>query len=134
MPVVSINLNEVKERPRLPAAQDFEFSIISAVQAIAKNPNKHSGVREPYIACQLRPVNPDWSDRVIFWNPSLAVSAMESDDPVFSIKKFFIVVGFQWGSNGNFSTEDLQTIRFIGQVKYKEGDARPQLASVLRRA
>ena len=134
MPAVGINLNDVQERPRLPAGVDLEFLILVANPAIAKNPNKHSGVREPYIACELRPVDPAWADRKIFWNPSLSQSALESDDPVFSIKKFFAVVGFSWGPTGDFATEDLLTIRFVGQIKYKEGDSRPQLASVLRRA
>ena len=133
MPLVDINLNDVKEKPRLPAGQDLELAIVKATPAIAKNANKHSGVREPYIACEVRPVHPDWADRIIYWNPSLAQGALESDDPVFSIKKFFLVVGHQTPT-GNFSTEDLQTIRFIGQIKYKEGENRPNLAKVLRRA
>ena len=134
MPIVEVNLNEVKEKPRLPAGQDFEFVIVKANPAIAKNANKHSGVREPYIACEVRPVHPDFADKLIYWNPSLAQGALESDDPTFSIKKFFAIVGHPLNPQGGFSTEDLMTIRFIGQVKYKEGESRPNLAKVLRRA
>ena|SRR3990167_3918730 len=133
MPMVDVNLDEVKERPRLPAGQNFTFMIVKANPAIAKNANKHSGVREPYIACEVRPVDSEWADKVIYWNPSLARSALESDDPTFSLKKFFLVVGHAWTPQG-FATEDLMTIRFIGQVKYKEGESRPSLSRVLGRA
>jgi hypothetical protein len=43
-----------------------------------------------------------------------------------------LVVGHEWGSDGKFSTEDLMTIKFIGTVKYKEGDSRPNLDKVLK--
>ena len=134
MPLVDINLNEVKEKPRLPAGQDLEFAIVVANPGIAKQANKRTGNREPLISYELHPVDPEWSDRKVYGFWSLSPGALESDDPVWSIKKFFIVVGHGIGPQGNFATEDLMTIRFIGQVGYKEGDNRPKLNKILRRA
>ena len=134
MPLIEINLHEVVEKPRLPAGQDFEFAIIAANPGIAKQPNKNTGVKEPYVSCEIHPVDPTWADRKLYHIWSLSSGALASDDPVWSIKKFFAVVGYQLGEAGNFATEDLQTIRFVGQAAYKEGDNRPKLSKVLRRA
>lgn len=134
MPTLDINLNEVVEKPRLPAAQPFTFAVIQATPEIAKNPNKQSGVREPQIKAQMVVLTPGWEDRKLTHYWSLAATALSSDDPTFSIKKFFQIVGFKWSPDGKFSTEDLQTIRFEGTVKYKEGSGFPNLATVARSA
>jgi len=134
MPTLNINLNEVIEKPKLPAAQPFTFAIQLAVPDIAKNPNKKTGVKEPLIKATLQVLDTGWEDRKFDHRWSLSQAALSSDDPVFSIKKFFTVVGQAWNSDGSFSTEDLQTIKFQGTVKYKEGSGYPNLATIICRA
>ena len=134
MPTLDINLNEVVEKPKLPAAQPFTFAIVQAFTDIAKNPNKNTGVREPLIKATLKVLDDGWTERGFDHRWSLSQGALTSDDPVFSIKKFFTVVGFQWNHDGRFSTEDLQTLKFVGTIKYKEGSAYPNLATILRSA
>ena len=134
MPVLDINLNEVVEKPRLPAGQPFTFAIIQATPEIAKTENKKTGRREPLINAKLRVRDNGWEDREFNHRWSLSPGALEIDDATFSIKKFFSVVGFQWSPDGKFSTEDLQTISFVGTIKYKEGSAYPNLATVQSRA
>lgn len=133
-PMMDVNLDEVVEKPRLPAGQPFTFAVIEAKPGIAKEPNKKTGKREPYVSLTLTPLEPDWQDRKVYKVFSLSPGALEMDDPTISIKKFFSTVGFQWSPNGQFSTEDLVTIKFVGEVSYKEGDNRAQLKSVLRGA
>lgn len=133
-PTVDINLNDVVEKPRLPAGQQFTFRFKSAVPAMGKKPNKRTGKIEPYIACELLPADPGWEDRLVYHNFSLAPGALESPDATFSIKKFFAVVGHPLNANGGFTTEELLTIVFIGTVKYKEDDNRPNLDKILRAA
>lgn len=130
--LVDIDLNAVVEKPRLPADKPFTFQFIKAQLDIAKQPNKNSGVREPVIKCELSPCEPEWSDRRVWHNFSLAIGALQSDDACMSIKKFFTVVGHPWGQDGRFSVEDLLTIRFVGTVKYKEGQGFANLGSVLQ--
>lgn len=134
MPVFDINLDEVVEKPRLPAAQPFTFAIVTATPEIAKTPNKHSGVREAQVKATLMILEPGWEHIKFSKYWSMSQTALSSDDPCFSIKKFFQIVGFQWSPDGKFSTEDLQTLKFVGSVKYKEGSNYPDLASVLRGA
>lgn len=134
MPTLDINLNDVVEKPKLPAAQPFTFAISVATPEIAKNPNKHTGVREPLIKATLRVLDAGWEDKQFDHRWSMSPGALSSDDPVFSIKKFFTVVGFQWSPDGRFSTEDLQTLKFVGTIKYKEGSGYPNLASIVRAA
>jgi len=133
-PMMDVNLDEVVEKPRLPAGQPFTFQIVEAKPGIGKEPNKKTGKREPYVNCTLSPLEPEWNDRKVYKVWSLSPGALESDDPTISIKKFFSVIGFQWSPNGQFSTEDMQTIKFVGEINYKEGDNRAQLKSVLRAA
>ena len=134
MPTLDINLNEVIEKPKLPAGQPFTFAVVQATPDIAKNPNKKTGVREPLIKASLKVLDTGWEDRGFDHRWSLSQAALSSDDAVFSIKKFFSVVGFQWNPNGSFSTEDLQTLKFVATVKYKEGSGYPNLAAILRSA
>ena len=134
MPTLDINLNEVVEKPKLPAATPLTFAITQAFQEIAKNPNKKTGVREPLIRATLRVLDDGWEDRSFDVRWSMSPGALSSDDPTFSIKKFFTVVGFQWSNDGRFSTEDLATIKFVGTIKYKEGSGYPNLASIIRAA
>lgn len=134
MPLMDVNLNEVVEKPRLPAGQPFTFQIVEAKPGMSKQPNKKTGRIEPYINCTLVPLEPEWADRKVWQIWSLSPGALESDDPCFSIKKFFQVVGFEWGPNGQFSTEDLLNVQFVGSVGYKEGDNRAKLAKVISAA
>lgn len=134
MSTFGIDLSAVKERPRMPAGQDFELAIVKATPGIAKQPNKHSGVREPYVGCEIHPVHPEWADKRIYHNWSFSQGALEADDPTFSIVKFLRVIGRVDLVGPNLSSEDLQVLRFVGQIKYKEGDSRPQLARVMRGA
>jgi len=120
MTMLGVNLDEVVEKPRLPEGQPFTFQFVSVEPKIAQNPNKKTGVREPYLNCKLSPLEPDWNDREIYHSFSLSPGALSSDDPLFSIKKFFLIVGFKWNPDGSFSTEDLLTLRFVGTVKYDE--------------
>lgn len=129
--MMGVNLNEVVEKPRLPTGQPFTFQFVSVEPKIAQQPNKKTGVREPYLNCKLSPVEPEWNDREVYHSWSLSPGALSSDDPRFSIKKFFSVVGFQWNSDGSFSTEDLLTIRFVGTIDYNEKKF-PILDSIVR--
>ena len=130
--LIDIDLNAVVEKPRLPADKPFTFQFISANLDIAKTANKHSGVREPIIKCVLSPCEPEWNDRKVWHTFSLALGALQADDATMSIKKFFTVVGHQWGPSGQFSVEDLLTIKFVGTVKYKEGQGFANLGSVIQ--
>ena len=132
MTMLGVNLNEVVEKPRLPAGKPFTWGFVSVEQLIAKEPNKKTGVKEPYLKCKVSPLDPEWNDREVYHNWSLAPGALSSDEPLISIKKFFSVVGFQWNSDGTFSTEDLMTIRFIAPVKYPPGKNFPELEQILR--
>jgi hypothetical protein len=132
MPTLDINLDEVKEKPRMPADKYFTFMIKQATVEMAKQANKNTGKIEPYIKAVLSPLEADWNSYTVYHNWSLSPGALESPEPAFSIRKFFLVVGHEWGSDGKFSTEDLMTIKFIGTVKYKEGDSRPNLDKVLK--
>jgi len=134
---LDINLNEVKEKPLLPADREMTIAIIKAEVKIAKNVNAKTGQKEPYVNCEMAPLDPEWAgqDYKIYHAFGLTPGALSSPDPTFSIKKFFIVVGHEWRPDGKFSTEELQTIKFIGKLKYD--DKRPtlaQLAAVLRGA
>jgi hypothetical protein len=134
MPTLEVNLNEVVEKPRLPAGQPFTFAIQLAEAGIAKNANTKTGVREAQVIATLVVLDQGWEHVKFkkYW--SMSPGALSSDDPTFSIKKFFSIVGYAWNPDGSFATEDLQTIRFVGTVKYKEGSNYPDLASVLRGA
>lgn len=134
MPTLDINLDEVKEKPRMPADKYFTFQITQATVEMAKQPNKNTGKIEPYVKCTLQPLEPEWNDYKVYHNWSLAPGALESPEANFSIRKFFLVTEHNWGPDGRFSTEDLQTIRFIGTVRYKEGDSRPNLDKVMKAA
>lgn len=134
MPTLDINLDEVKEKPRMPADKYFTFMIQQATVEMAKQPNKNTGKIEPYIKAILVPLESEWNDYKVYHNWSLSPGALESPEPAFSIRKFFLVVGHEWGTDGKFSTEDLATIRFIGTIKYKEGDSRPNLDKVMKAA
>lgn len=134
MTMLDINLNEVKEKPRMPANQPFTFMVRSATVEMAKQANKKTGRVEPYIKCELVPMEADWQDYVVYHNWSLSPGALESPEPTFSIRKFFLVIDMPWGEDGRFSTEDLQTVKFVGTLKYKEGDSRPNLDKILKAA
>ena len=134
MPTLEVNLNEVVEKPRLPAGQPLTFAIQQAEAGIAKNANQKTGIREAQVIATLVVLEQGW-DHIKFkkyW--SMSQGALSSDDPTFSIKKFFTIVGHTWNPDGSFSTEDVQTIKFAGTVKYKEGSNYPELATVLHRA
>ena len=134
MPTLEVNLNEVVEKPRLPAGQPFTFAIQLAELGIAKNANPKTGNREAQVIATLVILEQSWEHVKFkkYW--SMSPGALSSDDPTFSIKKFFTIVGHTWNPDGSFSTEDLQTLKFTGTVKYKEGSNYPELATVLRGA
>ena len=132
MPSVGINLNEVVEKPKLPAGRPFTWHFQKAELGLSKKPNKHTGKQEGIINCVIQPLEPDWADREVYVNFSLAPGALSADDATISIKKFFQVVGFAWGPNGEFTTEDLYSIKFVGDLKYEEGNNFPRLAHVLQ--
>lgn len=132
MPTVDINLNEVVEKPRLPAGQALPLGIMQATLEMSKTVNKNTGKIEPLVKAILYCTDPEWADRKIYQNWSMAPGALSSDDPTFSIKKFFAIVGFKYNSDGTFSTEDLSTIQFVGTIKYQADSNFPNLATVLR--
>jgi len=130
---IDVNLNEVKEKPLLPADVELGFAIVTAEVKIAKNANKSTGNKEPYVNCTMTVLNPEWPDYKVFHSFSLSIGALSSPDATFSIKKFFSVVGYVWRTDGKFSTEEVQTIRFMGKLKYEDkAPNRPVLAAVLR--
>ena len=131
MPLVVINLDEVVEKPRLPAGQPFTFSFLSCELGIAKTENKNTHQKEPLIKGVLSILDPGWEHVKVYATWSLSPGALSSDDPTFSIKKFFLAVGRKWNPDGTFSTEDMQTFRFIGTVKYEEGNNFPRLAAIM---
>lgn len=131
---IGVNLNEVVEKPRLPAATPFTFAFRKAENALGKKPNKQTGKIEPYIGCEAYPLDQGWEDRCVYQNFSMAPGALSSPDPCFSIKKFFQVIGYQWKADGTFSTEDLLTVKFVATVKYKEEAGLPQFDKILRAA
>lgn len=131
---LDVNLNEVVEKPRLPADMELAMTIIKAEVKIGQQPNKTTGNKEPYVGCEIVPLQAPWNDGYkIYHNFGLTPAALSSPDASFSIKKFFAVVGHNTRPDGKFSTEELQTINFIGKVKYEDkAPTRPVLAAVLR--
>ncbi len=114
---VDINLNEVVEKPPLhqmgPGPYTFLIQKTSLEQS--KNPNARTGNREWNVVCTLVPEeHPTYSARHSF---SLSPGALESSSAAFSIKKFFTLVGFQWGADGKFNSEAMIGIRFKSTVK-----------------
>lgn len=135
MEIADINLNEVTEKPLLPADREMTLAIIKAEVKIAKNVNEKTGQKEPYINCEMAPLDPEWAgqDYKIYHAFSLSMGALRSPDPTFSVKKFFLVIGHPLRTDGKFSTEELQTIQFVGKLKYDDKrPTLPQLAAVLR--
>lgn len=135
MPEVDINLDEVKEKPALHllGMGPYTFSIVKSELTQSKEPNKRTGVKEWNVALETVPAEqPDYKIRHWF---SLAPGALESADPLFSIKKFFSTVGFQWRSDGKFNSDDLMLIRFIGTVAPgKKNPNFTELATVIKGA
>lgn len=137
MEVMGINLNEVKEKPLLPADQEMTLAIIKAEVKIGQKPNPKTGNKEPYINCEIAPLDPQYAgqDYKIYQAFGLTPGALSSPDPCFSVKKFFQVIGHQTAPDGKFSTEELQTCQFVGKLKYDDKrPTLPQLAAVLRGA
>jgi hypothetical protein len=135
MEIADVNLNEVVEKPLLPADREMTIAIIKAEVKIGQQPNKKTGQKEPYINCEMAPMDPEWvgKDYKIYHAFGLTAGALSSPDPTFSVKKFFQVINHPLAANGKFSTEELQTLQFVGKLKYE--DKRPtlaQLAAVLR--
>ena len=99
---LDINLNEVKEKPLLPADREMTIAIIKAEVKIAKNVNAKTGQKEPYVNCEMAPLDPEWAgqDYKIYHAFGLTTGALSSPDPTFSIKKFFIVIGHDWRPDG----------------------------------
>ena len=135
MEIADVNLNEVVEKPLLPADREMTIAIIKAEVKIGQQPNKKTGQKEPYINCEMAPMDPEYvgKDYKIYHAFGLTAGALSSPDPTFSVKKFFQVINHPLAPNGKFSTEELQTLQFVGKLKYE--DKRPtlaQLAAVLR--
>lgn len=133
---LDINLSEIKEKPLLPADREMTIAIIKAEVRIGKQENKTTHQKEPYINCEMAPLDPEWAgqDYKIFHAFGLTMGSLQSPDPTFSVKKFYAVVGFN-PPDGKVRTEDLQTIRFVGKLKYDDKrPTLPQLAAVLRGA
>src|SRR6266540_2118425 len=106
---LDINLNEVVEKPLLSADQEMTLQIIKAELKIAKNPNAKTGQKEPYVGCEIVPLDAAYAgmDYKIYHNFGLTAGALTSPDATFSVKKFFIVVGHAWRADGKFSTEEI---------------------------
>ena len=115
-PMVDINLNEVVVKPPLPDAR-YALAIVKADLRQAAQPNKNTGQREWGVNCELRPLNAPRTDYIVYKTWSLAPGALESSEPEWSIKKFFELVHFQWGSDGKFRTEDMTTLVIDADVK-----------------
>lgn len=134
MEITDIDLNEVQEKPLLPADREMVIAIIKAEVKIGQQPNKKTGQKEPYINCEMAPLDSEWAgkDYKIYHAFGLTMGSLTSPDPTFSVKKFYQVVGFQ-SKDGKIRTEDLQTIQFVGKVKYDDKrPTLPQLGAVLR--
>lgn len=134
MTMLGVNLNEVVEKPRLPAGKPFTWQFISVETKIAQQPNKKTGNKEPYLWCKISPIEPEWNDRELYHSWSLAPGALSADDALISIKKFFASVGFQWNNDGTFSTEDMLTIRFLAPVRYPPDKKFPDLDGPIMKA
>ena len=134
MEVPEINLDEIEERPLLPADREMTLAIIKAEIRISKTVNEKSGKNEPYVNCEIVPMDPEFAgqDYKIYHIFSMAVGSLKSPDPTFSVKKFYKVIGFT-PSTPKVRTEDLETCVFIGKLKYDDKrPTLPQLAAVLR--
>jgi hypothetical protein len=137
MEIAEINLNEVIEKPLLPADREMVLAVIKAEVRIAKTENSKTHQKEPYIACEMTPMDPEWAgkDYKIYHNFGLTDGSLRSPDPTFSVKKFFLTVGHPIRPDGKFSTEEIQTIQFVGKLSYDDKRPNfPQLAAVLRGA
>lgn len=134
MEIQDINLEDVVEKPLLPADREMTIAIVKAEVRIGKEPNKKTGQKEPYINLEMSPVDPEYAgqDYKIYHAFGLTMGSLTSPDPTFSVKKFYQVIGFV-PQGGKIRTEDLQTLQFVGKVKYDDKrPTLPQLAAVLR--
>jgi hypothetical protein len=134
MEIGDINLDEIKEKPLLPADREMTLAIIKAEVRIGKQPNAKTGQKEPYINCEMTPLDPEWAgqDYKVYHTFGLTMGALQSPDPTFSVKKFYQVLKFVPESN-KIRTEDLQTLQFVGKLKYDDKrPTLPQLAAVMR--
>lgn len=135
MEIAEINLNEVIEKPLLPADREMVIAIIKAEIRIGKTENAKTHQKEPYINCEMAPLDSEWAgqDYKIYHAFGLTDGSLRSPDPTFSVKKFFLVIGHPIRPDGKFSTEELQTLQFVGKLKYDDKRPNlPQLAAVLR--
>lgn len=117
MPEIDINLNEVVEKPPLHALGPgpYVFLITKTSLEQSQTVNKRTGNKEWMIRCALTPQEqPTYSLNHSF---SLSPGALESSSAAFSVKKFFTMVGFQWGSDGKFNSDAMIGLKFIGTVK-----------------
>ena len=135
-PMIDVDLNSVVEKPRLPENTPFTFAFESAELVQSAKENKKTHQREWMIKGTLHPLDPGWEDRKVWHNWVITPGSLESDDPLFSIRKFFSVTGFKWGSDGKFSTEDVANVKFVGTVSHGVYNGKPtiHLASVLKGA
>lgn len=134
MEIADINLNEITEKPLLPADREIHLAIIKSEVKIAKTVNEKTGQKEPYINCEMAPMDPEFAgqDYKVYHGFSLSIAALRSPDPCFSVKKFYKVIGFE-PVDGKIRTEDLQTLQFVGKLKYDDKrPTLPQLGAVLR--
>jgi hypothetical protein len=134
MEIANINLDEIEEKPLLPADREMTFNVIKAEYRIAKKANEKTGDRNPMIAVEIAPMDPEFAgkDYKIYHNWVLTQKALESSDPVVSMKKCFIVVGYDWHVGG-FTTEAVQTLQFVGKLSYQDDRPNfPRLSHVLR--
>ena len=136
MAMIDVNLDEVVEKPRLPENTPFTFAFESAELVQAKNANAKTGERNWMIKGTLHPLEAGWEDRKVWHNWVMSPGSLSSDDPLFSIKKFFQITGFKWGSDGKFDTNDLLNIKFIGTVAHGvyNGKATVNMSKVLKGA
>lgn len=116
-----IDLAGVQYKPPLPP-NDYTFQIVKAELRQAANPNKQTNQREWMVACELKPIEPDFNSYAVFHNWSLAPGALAVEDPIVSVKKLYEVMGIPAGSKIN--TEDFLTMAFVGHTKLESYNGR----------
>lgn len=135
---IDLDLNDVVEKPLLPADREMTFAIIKAEIKIGKQPNEKTGKQEPYFNCELAPLDPEFAGRdyKVYHIWSTTYAANEQPDATISLRKFLEIIG-KWkkGTSLKPSTELLQTCQFVGKLRYDDSRPNfPRLAAVLRGA
>jgi len=127
-PEFDLDMEEVTYKPPLPNNQ-YTLRVIKCDLQQANNPNKRTGQKEWYFACELRPLDQEFTDYTVFHNWSMTQAAMEVEDPAFSLKKMYEVMGEE---PGRPNTDVVSAWTFIAETTLKENQNKRQVPNITK--